>query len=501
MPSNAVPLGEKSWGRRVLDSAALASGAEQVVDFVLPLFAGAHLGLSPGQTGVLVAVEQLVAFLARPVAAAVVDRADRSTVAGVGAAAWAVGCGLYALSTGLLLAACAALVTGAAGAFVWIGIRAIVGERLRVDSGAFAELMAAEEAGGWIVLVPAVVLVPVVGCQWVFAGVAACCVLASWNLLSGRCEGGARMGASSPVAASVREERREAAVSLRPMLVAVAVTMSAESAIGLLLILHLQRGFELEITQIAYVFLPGAVMMSVLPPYLHRLVVALGRRRALALGSTLSAVFALALALAPSPLWIGAAWVLSATAWSLVVPVQQSAITESVGPERLGRGLGMYEASCLVGQFVGSAAAGFLYGKGSWMLACVVCAAVIASGGLLVPLALGRLGVADRPAPRPRRSRPDRSSEQLGPTSAEPDEGAPAAGGGGRTRPKSRTTILSEFLWHTGIFGAARLVVWALPNVLGVELAPAVQVGIRVWTTAYVIDIIWTAWELLDSSE
>lgn len=91
MSSKTVPLETKSWGRRVLDSAALASGAEQVVDFVLPLFVGAHLGLSPGQTGVLVAVEQFVAFLARPVAAAVVDRADRSMVAGVGAATWAVG--------------------------------------------------------------------------------------------------------------------------------------------------------------------------------------------------------------------------------------------------------------------------------------------------------------------------------------------------------------------------------------------------------------------------
>lgn len=193
--------------------------------------------------------------------------------------------------------------------------------------------------------------------------------------------------------------------------------------------------------------------------------------------------------------------VFSATAWSLVIPVQQSAITESVGPERLGRGLGMYEASCLVGQFVGSAAAGFLYGKGDWMLACVVCAAVIASGGLLVPLALGCLGVADRPAPRPRRSRPDRTSEQPEPASAEPDEDAPAVGGRGAARPKFRTTILTEFLWHTGIFGAAQLVVWALSNVLGVDPAPAVQVGMRVWTTAYVIDIIWTAWGLLDSSE
>ena len=177
------------------------------------------------------------------------------------------------------------------------------------------------DAGGWIVLVPAVVLVPVIGYHWVFAGVVVCCVLSSWNLLSGRREGGARVGASSPVAASVREERREATVSLRPMLVAVAVTMSAESAIGLLLILHLQRGFELEITQIAYVFLPGAVMMSVLPPPsgAHGADSRGGCNTCYALSSSSrrclgvsqfsvlrGAVFALALA--PSPLWIAAAW-------------------------------------------------------------------------------------------------------------------------------------------------------------------------------------------------
>lgn len=101
------------------------------------------------------------------------------------------------------------------------------------------------------------------------------------------------------------------------MLVAVVATMTAETAISLLLMLHLQRGFRLEVIQIAYVFLPGAVAMSILPSHLHRLVVRFGRRRMLVVGAVSSALFAASLALAPTPLWIAALWVLSAIAWSI----------------------------------------------------------------------------------------------------------------------------------------------------------------------------------------
>ena len=80
--------------RRTLDSAILTSGTEQVVDFVLPLFAGAVLGLSAWETGLLIAASDLMAFLIRPMAGVVVDRADRAVVAALGAGALAVGCGL-----------------------------------------------------------------------------------------------------------------------------------------------------------------------------------------------------------------------------------------------------------------------------------------------------------------------------------------------------------------------------------------------------------------------
>ena len=48
--------------RRTLDSAILTSGTEQVVDFVLPLFAGAVLGLSAWETGLLMRGASLMAF-------------------------------------------------------------------------------------------------------------------------------------------------------------------------------------------------------------------------------------------------------------------------------------------------------------------------------------------------------------------------------------------------------------------------------------------------------
>ena len=175
--------------RRTLDGAILTSGTEQVVDFVLPLFAGAVLGLSAWETGLLIAASDLMAFLIRPMAGVVVDRADRAVVAALGRRL-AVGCGLYALATGLPLALIAAVVTGGGGR-VPVGSPSgpSSGERLHADSSVFAKLVEAEETGGWLILVPAVVLLSMAGYRWVFIGIALCCLVAAGELFRGRRSG------------------------------------------------------------------------------------------------------------------------------------------------------------------------------------------------------------------------------------------------------------------------------------------------------------------------
>lgn len=515
--------------RRTLDSAVLTSGAEQVIDFVLPLFAGAVLGLSAWETGLLIAASQLVAFVIRPLAGVAVDRADRSIIASLGAVVYAVGCGLYALSAGFSLALIAAIVTGVAGSFLWVAIRSIIGERLHEDSSVFAKLVAAEETGGWLVLVPAIILLSLAGYQWVFAGLGVCCLFAAWELLRTRHRTSSSGDASIAGDELSSVSLRGLGASLRPMLLAVVVTMTAEAAISLLLILHLQRDFDLGVVEVAYVFLPGAIAMSILPPHLHRLVVRFGRRRMLMLGSITSALFALGLALAPTPGWIAALWVLSAVAWSLVIPVQQSVIAEAAGSTHLGRGLSLYEAAALAGAFIGSLAAGFLYDAGSWLIACIACAIVIASGAALIPAAVNRLGVIIHPAPVPATPRTEPEQQML-PTPLR----AESESVDGDTKPhrsesrpkKSRQKLLTDFAAHSGLLTAVILIFWAVvpgfdfaallgfgqetPSVFGtvrgllsgnLDITALAMTGLRIWVVVYVIDVIWTAWKVLARRE
>lgn len=535
--------------RRTLDSAILTSGTEQVVDFVLPLFAGAVLGLSAWETGLLIAASDLMAFLIRPMAGVVVDRADRAVVAALGAGALAVGCGLYALATGLPLALIAAAVTGGAGAFLWVAIRAIIGERLHADSSVFAKLVEAEETGGWLILVPAVVLLSVAGYRWVFVGIALCCLVAAGELFRSRRQEDPSADDVALAGADLSSvSLRDLGRSLRPMLLVIVATMTAEAAISLLLILHLQRGFGLVAVEVAYIFLPGAIAMSVLPTFLHRMVVRLGRRAMLMLGSVASALFALGLAFAPSPPWIAALWVLSAVAWSLVIPVQQAVIAEAVGRTHLGRGLSLYEAACLAGAFLGSLAAGVLYESGGLFLTCVVCAIVISSGAALIPAAVSRLGVANYPEPVPEPALESASAdssdlsesskvetsmnenlrdvqgETANSENSESSDPANSNSGANASKSqKSRRELLTDLAAHSGLLAVALLIAWAavpgfvLSSILGVggetpniiaavrglfdgasDFSTVVLAALRVWFVVYVIDVIWTAWKVAE---
>ena len=535
--------------RRTLDSATLTSGTEQVVDFVLPLFAGAVLGLSAWETGLLVAASDLVAFLVRPMAGVVVDRADRAMVAALGAGVLAVGCGLYALATGLPLALIAAVVTGGAGAFLWVAIRAIIGERLRADSSVFAKLVEAEETGGWLILVPAVVLLSVAGYRWVFVGIALCCLVAAGELFRSRRQEDPSADDVALAGADLSSvSLRDLGRSLRPMLLVIVATMTAEAAISLLLILHLQRGFGLGAVEVAYIFLPGAIAMSVLPTFLHRMVVRLGRRTMLMLGSVASALFALGLAFAPSPPWIAALWVLSAVAWSLVIPVQQAVVAEAAGRAHLGRGLSLYEAACLAGAFLGSLAAGLLYESGGLFLVCIVCAIVILSGAALIPAAVNRLGVANYPEPAPESALESASADSSdlsesskvetsmnenlrdvqgeNATSENSEDSDPANSNSEANAPKpqkSRRELLTDLAAHSGLLAVALLIAWAavpgfvLSAILGVgggtpniiaavrglfdgasDFSTVVLAALRIWFVVYVIDVIWTAWKVAE---
>ncbi|MCK9897598.1 MFS transporter, partial [Frankia sp. AgB32] len=380
-------------GRNEL-AAALARGPVEVLDFLLPLWAGAALGLAPAAVGALAATETLVSLLARPIAGILADRLDRSRLAAAGAAINAVAFAGYALAGSLGMAMVAAVVGGVGGAVFWIALRARVAAALTADTSAFARLFAAEGTGTWIAFVAALVLLPRVDYRGVFwLGAAACA--AAGIALPHRAPGVDGDAARIP-------RPRALGRRLWPLLGVVALTALAESGVALLLLMDLQRRHGLEPASIALVFLPGFLVYSTAPEFLHSIVTGLGRGRVMVAALVGSAAFTLALAPAPPPWVLAVVWVLAAAAFAAAVPIEQAVVTEAAGVS-LGQGMAVYECANLLGMTIGTLGVGLLYGTaGGRALACVLATSLLLTAAALVRPALRRLGVADRPAPGPR---------------------------------------------------------------------------------------------------
>lgn len=386
--------------RSALMAAGLTNGPAELLDFLIPLWAGIALGASPAQIGFLVALELSVSVIARPIAGRLADSRKRELIAGLGALLYGLSCCGYALAESLPLAYAAAAVGGVGGALLWVALRAMVGEHLPRDSGVFARLMSVQETGVWVAFVAGLLLLgrfdsfPMI----FLAGAAACLIGAVILFISPartpetvQSSGGQEdQGSFAPQAS------RALVASLRPMLVATVITALAETMIGILLLLHLQRELGLGVIEIAYVFLPGAIALGVLPPVLHKAVLRVGRRAGMIAGSVLSGVFAISLAYASEPLVIAALWILCGVAWALVIPIEQAVITEK-HPHQIGAAMGIYTAATLIGAAIGASLAGVLYDAVSWQLTCFVAGAIILSGAAVGPWAIRKLGVADKP--------------------------------------------------------------------------------------------------------
>lgn len=384
-------MGQRSARQRsAVLAAALVGGSGDVLDFLLPLWAGSALGASPAQIGVLVALELVVSFIARPFAGWLADHRERARVAAAGSLLYGLGCFGYALAPGIEVALLAAGTTGIGGALLWVAVRAITAEHLVDDGGAFAHLFSRIALVAWIVWVPAMVLLPIVGYRALFAAFGATCLVGSAALLL-RAESTFRPADSSTDSARNDLQR------LGPLLAVVALMSIAEAGIGLLVLLHLQMTTELDVFQIALVFLPGGIALTVLPGPLHRLTGHWGRRRIYMVGAGASAICAAGLAAAPGPVAIAALWILTSASWAALTPVDEAVVAEVSTSVRAGRGMSLLSNAALAGGAVGAAGAGSLYGVTSWAVVCLLLAGILVTAAVAGPLALLCMDVLDKP--------------------------------------------------------------------------------------------------------
>ncbi|MFE9464602.1 MFS transporter [Streptomyces virginiae] len=499
-------------GRRVLSAALFASAPAEVLDFLLPLWAGSTLQAGASVVGALIAFEAVLSLIVRPLAGELADRFDQRRVAAAGAGLYALSFAGYALADSLPVAFAAAGLGGAGGALFWVALRAWTGQEARDGDGtaAYGKLLSAEGQGAFVGYLVAFSLLERTGYPVLFWLGAAACVLAMALLLRGPGRAPARPGAEAleaegPLGPGTAERR------LLPLMVVSAVTAAAEAGLWMLLLLRLQGDLGLSPNAIALVFAPGFVVFVLLPEHAHHLTGRLGRTPTMAASFAAGALFAAGLAVVSTPLAIAAFWTVAAACFAAQIPVEQATVAAASGG-RIGRGMGLYETARLAGVVVGPLVMGVLYEELGWVAACAAAAATSAVGAVVVPFAVRVLRLppeenkAGTAAPAgagagagPETVHMTEDGEDMDTSKPEPAQPSAESALGPKEHARKERR---DWYIHTAAFALGQLVLWALDSswlvwqitdgsVPDDQRGPLVWLG-RIWLTIWVIDTLWS---------
>lgn len=375
--------------RGFLRGVTLINGAAAVLEFALPLYLGAALDATASQTGLLVATALVASVISRFVVGLMVDRHAPHAIAAAGAVLYAAACAGYATAT-LASAFAFAALSGVATALIWVSVSTVVGRRLRIEPAGFVDLFSSQQAGNWVIFTPAIFLLAYTNYTVLFYALAASALVAAVYLTK----------LSAPQTGPLPEQTGQSPKRLRaqlPLLTAVAAMVLAESGVSLLLLLQLQRHFELGVGGAALVFLPGAIAMSVLPRFLNRAVIRFGRNRMLIVAGACSGLFAVLVLQASSPAMMAILWILAAIGWAIIVPLQQAAATEGSHDATIGRSLSRVQLSSLLGGAIGVVAAGFVFESSNRESLVLVFAALSVIGAALTAKTLARTTLEAQP--------------------------------------------------------------------------------------------------------
>lgn len=257
----------------LLRASAVTIGVLEVVDFIVPLWAGTRLQASPAVAGALLAVQTVGALVGRPIAGELVERGYRRGPAITAILLLVVGMCGYAFTQTVAFAFAAAVLTGLGAALYEIPVMATVADSGGSQRG-YGQLLSYEARGSLMAFVATFAVISHISERDLFLGFAVVLLAAALLLRQ----------VHFPTPAPSCRAGPSPARHLAPLLALVTMTTATRSGVLLLAMLGLQRRFDLSILQVGLVLGPGFLVFVVASSLGHRVTSAVGSQRAMWLG-------------------------------------------------------------------------------------------------------------------------------------------------------------------------------------------------------------------------
>jgi MFS family permease len=213
----------------------------------------------------------------------------------------------------------------------------------------------------------------------IFAAFGAYAVWRAWRLPeTGRPQPAVRLWAS------IHAGWQRVSRTLFALMGIVFLTSAASAALAPLVIIFLQDRFQAPLSDIAWAYLPMALIWSFLPSRMGAIGDRVGRKLPMAVALFVSGTVTLLVPHAPSLLLLAALWAVEALAFSAATPAQEALVADLSGGGQRGESFGLYTFAAGLGAAVGPLIGGWLYDNAGHVAPFYATAAAVFLGAVLI---------------------------------------------------------------------------------------------------------------------
>lgn len=331
-----------------------------ILGFVLPVY-GQSIGADAVAIGLFFAAFSLMTVVLRPVVGAALDRYGRRPFFLLGLAGYAATMFAFAVMDQVAGIVLARILQGTASAFLWLSARAIVADAAPADDRgrSFGSVDQQSSRGAIIgVFVGFTVLFAVddfaTGWMILFAGYGLAALVALG--ISAR-----RLPETNPAPGPAVQRSITWSRPWVLLLFVTAVTAASWSMVSPILIIFLQDSLQVGVTQLAWAYLPSALVWAFLATRLGALADRFGRKPLMVLGLVVAALSSVIIPGLSSLVGFAALWALQALCYAAGDPAEQALVADLTGGDQRGRGYGYYTLAAGLGATVGPLLGGWLY--------------------------------------------------------------------------------------------------------------------------------------------
>jgi MFS family permease len=329
------------------------------IGFIFPIYA-LKTGASIAEIGYLYALFSIIGILVRPLVGSLIDTSGRKTCLLTGTILYVFSYLFYALASDFRVLLMARIIQGVAASFLWISVETIVADISNNNniSENFGIINQTETKGQFV---GSIIAFSILSNSYISNTFRKVFIVFFVTSLISLYYSFKKIPDTRVLIKDIKPETVTKRSNLYIFLVIICSVSFISSLTGPIYLLYLQENITADLGLIAVLFIPGAILSSILPRIFGRLSDKYSRERIVVIGLFINAVLQIFIPMCNAYYTFMVVYTLISISLIIFSPALSSLVVDYVGRDKRGKSYGLYSLVAGIGSAIGPVAGSYIY--------------------------------------------------------------------------------------------------------------------------------------------